>query len=153
MNAIELLKADHDEVGAFFKEVKAHEGADHTAIFKKIKAALDVHTHIEETIFYPKLKSEGDEDLVKIVLEGLEEHGQCKMFLMELAAMTNDDEKFDPKLKVLMEDVEHHVKEEEGEMFPLVKEQFDADILKQLGAEMEAEKKNFTSERRSQAAG
>ena len=153
MNAIELLKADHDEVDAFFKEVKAHEDTDHTAIFKKIKAKLDVHAHIEEVIFYPKLKAEGDEDLVKIVLEGIEEHSQVKKFLLELAALSGDNEKFDAKLTVLIEDVEHHVKEEESEMFPLVKKQFDADVLKELGAKMEAEKKNFAAGQKSQAAG
>jgi hypothetical protein len=65
------------------------------------------------------------------------------MFLKELAALTEDSEKFDPKLKVLMEDVEHHVVEEEGEMFKLVEEQFDASVLEELGSEMEAEKSKF----------
>jgi iron-sulfur cluster repair protein YtfE (RIC family) len=143
MNAIELLKEDHDKVDKLFQKVKATPDGDHKELFEQIKAELDVHTHIEETIFYPKLKEEGDDELKDIVLEGIEEHRQAKMFLKELAALTDDSEKFDPKLKVLMEDVEHHVVEEEGEMFKLVEEQFDAPVLEELGAEMEAEKAKF----------
>ena len=146
MNAIELLKADHEIVSDLFEQVKATEDSEHGPLFEQIKSELDVHTHIEETLFYPKLKEEGNEELVDIVLEGIEEHRQAKMFLKELAALSDDSEKFEPKLKVLMEDVEHHVKEEEGEMFPLVEDQFDEEILEELGAAMEAEKKDFKQE-------
>jgi len=66
-----------------------------------------------------------------------------KMFVKELAALTKDAEKFEAKLKVLMEDTRHHVKEEEGEMFPRVRKQFSSDVLDELGAEMEAEKRAF----------
>ena len=143
MNAIELLKEDHDRVDKLFQTVKANEDADHRKTFDKIKAELDVHTHIEETIFYPKLKEEGDEELKKIVLEGIEEHHQAKMFLRELTSLVEDSEKFQPKLKVLMEDIGHHVQEEEGQMFPMVEEQFDEYTLQMLGDEMEKEKKSF----------
>ena len=143
MNAIRLLKDDHDTVDQLFQKVKANEDGDNTGIFEKIKRELDVHAHIEETIFYPRLVEEGNEDLKKIVLEGIEEHRQVKMFLRELENLVKDSEKFAPKLKVLMEDVEHHVQEEEGEMFPLVQEQFDAQVLDELGEQLAAEKANF----------
>lgn len=143
MNAIELLKEDHDKVDKLFQTVKANEDADHKDTFEQIKAELDVHAHIEETIFYPKLIEEGDEELKKITLEGIEEHRQAKMFLKELAALADESEKFQPKLKVLMEDITHHVQEEEGQMFPMVKEQFDEFTLQQLGKEMEKEKTTF----------
>ena len=143
MNAIELLKADHDKVEELFEQAKANEDGDNAELFKKIKEELDVHTHIEETIFYPRLVEEGDEDLKSIVLEGIEEHRQVKMFLRELDGMKGDSEKFDPKLKVLMEDVEHHVEEEESEMFPMVEEQFDEAVLEDLGTEMKEEKTKF----------
>jgi hemerythrin superfamily protein len=152
MNAIELLKSDHAVVADLFEEVKATDESEHPAIFAKIRSELDIHAHIEETIFYPKLELHGDKELVDIVLEGIEEHRQIKMFLKELDALADDSEKFEPKLKVLMEDVEHHVEEEEGEMFPLVEDQFHADILDELGAAMEAEKKVFDQEQ-SAAAG
>ncbi len=143
MNAIELLKNDHDKVDKLFQKVKANEDADHRDTFKQIKAELDVHTHIEETIFYPKLKEEGDEELKKIVLEGIEEHRQADMFIRELSNLVEDSEKFQPKLKVLMEDIGHHVQEEEGQMFPMVAKQFDEYTLQMLGDEMEKEKKSF----------
>lgn len=143
MNAIELLKADHEVVAALFAEVESTSEDKHPAIFRKIKAELDVHTHIEEKIFYPKLKEDGDEELVDIVLEGIEEHRQVKMFLRELDSLSEDSEKFEPKLTVLIEDVEHHVEEEEKEMFKLVKDQFDEATLEELGTEMEEEKAAF----------
>lgn len=152
MNAIELLKEDHDKVDKLFQKVKATPDGDHQDLFEKIKAELEVHTHIEEMIFYPKLKEEGDEELKKITLEGIEEHRQAKMFLRELAALTDDSEKFEPKLKVLMEDITHHVQDEEGEMFPMVQEQFDEYTLQMLGNDMEKEKQKF-SKSRSAGAG
>ena len=141
MNAIELLKADHDKVDRLFQKVKATEESEHKALFEQIKEELEIHTHIEETIFYPKLKEEPE--LEDIVLEGIEEHHQAKMFLRELSSLAEDSEKFEPKLKVLMEDITHHVQEEEGEMFPKVEELFDEETLKELGAEMEEEKQSF----------
>ena len=86
MNAVDLLIADHKVVAELFKKVEASDESEHPAIFNKIKAELDVHAHIEETIFYPKMEADGDKPLVDIVLEGVEEHRQVKMFLKELDA-------------------------------------------------------------------
>lgn len=147
MNAIELLKQDHDKVDRLFQKVKATEEDKHKELFEQIKQELEVHTHIEETIFYPKIKEE--KELEDIVLEGIEEHHQAKMFLRELSGLADDSEKFEPKLKVLMEDVEHHVMEEEGEMFPKINKMFDEATLEDLGKQMEEEKKNF---KKSQSA-
>jgi hemerythrin superfamily protein len=141
MNAIELLKSDHDTVERLFQKVKATEESEHKELFQKIKAELDVHTHIEEKIFYPRLKQE--EELKDITLEGVEEHHQAKMFLRELASLSDDSEKFEPKLKVLMEDITHHVQEEEGEMFPKVEKVIPSVELEELGKAMAEEKKNF----------
>jgi iron-sulfur cluster repair protein YtfE (RIC family) len=143
MNAIELLKQDHDKVDKLFQKVEATEESEHAELFEQIKAELEVHTHIEETIFYPKLKEDGDEELTKITLEGVEEHHQAKIFLRELSSLAEDSQKFEPKLKVLMEDVKHHVQEEEGQMFPMIEKQFDAAVLEELGAQLEAEKSKF----------
>ncbi len=151
MNAVELLKADHDVVRKLFQDVKESDDAKHPALFKKIKAELDVHAHIEETIFYPKLRQDGDKELVDIVLEGIEEHRQMKMFLRQIADLTDGSEQFEPKLKVLMEDTDHHVKEEEDEMFPMVKEQFESDVLNRLGDKMVEEKENFKKENAASA--
>jgi hemerythrin superfamily protein len=142
MNAIQLLKNDHREVNALFGKVKAaDDDAEKRELFFQIKTELDTHTHIEETIFYPRLKEK--EELKDITLEGIEEHHQAKMFLRELSNLVEDSEKFEPKLKVLMEDIIHHVQEEEGEMFPKVEKIFSESELNELGTQMEAEKKTF----------
>ena len=140
MNVIVLLKEDHDRVDKLFQKVKANPEGDNTDLFEQIKAELEVHTEVEETIFYPFLLENGDEELQKITKEGIEEHRQAKMFLKEIPALKEDSEKFEPKMKVLMEDIQHHVQEEEGQMFPMVKEQFDEGTLEELGAKVETAK-------------
>lgn len=152
MNALELLKEDHRRVDGLFQQVKANEDGDHTDVFEDIKMELDVHAQIEESIFYPRLIEEGDEELKKIVMEGIEEHRQAKMFLRELSNLADDSEKFNPKLKVLMEDIEHHVQEEEGEMFKMVEDQLDEETLVELGEEL-MELKNELMKGSSSAAG
>ncbi len=149
MNAIELLKDDHDKVDKLFQKVKATEEGEHKELFEKIKHELDAHAHIEEKIFYPRLKEE--DELEDITLEGIEEHHQAKMFLRELASLSDDSEKFEPKLKVLMEDIEHHVMEEEGEMFPKVEKIIGKAELEELGEQMEEEKKNFQKSQKASA--
>lgn len=84
-----------------------------------------------------------EKELEDIVLEGIEEHHQAKVFLREISALSDDSEKFEPKLKVLMEDVIHHVQEEEGEMFKKIEEIFDEETLKEIGKELEAEKRKY----------
>ena len=135
-----MLKADHDKVQELFDRVKANEDGDNSDTFDTIRRELVMHTHLEETIFYPFLLSNGDEDLQKITREGIEEHRQVKMFLEELGSMSGNSEAFPAKLQVLMEDVEHHVKEEENEMFPQIRDQFSDEQLNELGSRMKAEK-------------
>ena len=139
-DATELLKADHDRVDALFQKVKANEDGNNKDTFDKIRQELEIHTHVEEQVFYPNLLENGDDELQKIVREGLEEHGQVKTLLVEMGSMSGDDEEFKAKLQVMMENVEHHVQEEEGEMFPLVREQLDEEMLVRLGSLMTAEK-------------
>jgi hemerythrin superfamily protein len=143
MNAIDLLKDDHDRVDKLFQKVQATKEGEHMDLFEQIFQELEVHTHIEETLFYPRMKEEGDEELQKLTAEGVEEHRQAKMFLHELNGLKSDGEKFEAKLKVLMEDIKHHVQEEEGQMFPMVKKQFDEYALQTLGQELEKEKQKF----------
>ena len=143
MNAIELLKTDHKVVADLFEQVRNTPESKHSAIFTKIKAELDVHAHIEETVLYPKLKKDGTKKLADITSEGIEEHHQIKMFLKELDGVRRRKDVFEAKLKVLIEDVEHHVDEEEDEMFPLVEDQFSAAALEKMGAALDAKKQKF----------
>ena len=143
MNAIELLVADHQAVEELFHQVEGSDATKHPEIFREIKRSLEAHAHIEEAIFYPSLQEDGDEALVELTSEALKEHSQAKVAIGELAAVVSDTEKFEPLLVKLIEDVRHHVKEEEGEMFPAVTGQFDDETLAKWGSQMETEKERF----------
>ena len=151
-NAIELLKTDHRKVETLFSKVKANEDGNNSATFKKIKEELDVHAHIEETIFYPHLLEKGDKELKKIVREGVEEHGQVKDLLVELSQLNGTSPTFKAKITVLMENVEHHVKEEENEMFEMVENQIPEETLQRLGSLMEGEKVKMKKMKPSRAS-
>ena len=140
MNALELLKTDHQKVKELFKKAEGKKnGKQQKQLFDQIKAELETHAHIEETIFYPAVAK--NEDLKDMVLESLEEHKQVKTLLKEMENLTSDSEKFEPKLKVLMENVEHHaVEEEEGKMFPKVRKFMKPAELEELGQELESAK-------------
>lgn len=148
-DAIDLLKADHAAVKKMFaQEEKAakhdghgrHEGQEKQDIFNQIRAALTVHATIEEEIFYPAVKKARSENVKHEVHEAYEEHKQIKSLLGEIARITSADETYDMKIKVLKENVEHHVKEEEGEMFPEAKEFLGEKRLVELGGQLEARK-------------
>ncbi len=147
MNAIDNLKLDHRVVDALFQQAMSMQPSRRGPVYKKISNELAAHAHIEEKIFYPRLLKEGNKDLKKIVLEGIEEHSQIHMFHNQLDKMKPAEEKFEPKLTVLQEDIRHHVKEEENEMFDLVESQFSAEALEKLGDEMEAERKKFQKQK------
>jgi len=140
MDALELLKTDHKKVKELFKKAEGNKNQKQLKqLFEQIKTELETHAHIEETVFYPAIAK--NEDLKDMVLESLEEHKQVKTLLREMENLTSDSEKFEPKLKVLMENVEHHaVEEEEGKMFPKVRKFMNAAALEQLGKELEAAK-------------
>jgi len=142
MNAIDLLKEDHDKVDKLFKQAKATENeAKKHELFEQIKLELLTHAHIEETIFYPTIMV--NEEIKDIVLEGIQEHKQAKTLLREIPNLADGSEVFEAKFKVLMEDIEHHVEEEEDDMFKKVRKAFDSKQLEELGAQMEAEKQKF----------
>ncbi|MEO8572478.1 MAG: hemerythrin domain-containing protein [Pyrinomonadaceae bacterium] len=143
MNAIELLKADHEVVESLFEEVEGSDPDQHPQLFEQIRAELQAHAQIEESIFYPALQADGDEALVDMTSEALKEHAQMKVFLGELGAVVSDADKFKPLLVKLIEDVRKHVEEEEGEMFPSVEDQFADETLESWGTQMQAEKDRF----------
>jgi hemerythrin superfamily protein len=148
MNALELLKEDHQKVSSLFEQAEVTEKEQQKKrLFEQIATELETHTHIEETIFYPALKEH--EELQDLVAEAFEEHKQVKTLIREMNNLTDGSEKFDAKLKVMMENVEHHVEEEENEMFPQVEQFFDESQLEQLGQQMQAAKKEFGKQQRS----
>ena len=144
MNPFELLKKDHEKVSGLMKRLeKTTERGIKTRqdLFTQLKEELDVHAHIEETIFYPALQIETEtEDVTR---EALEEHKIVKTLLSELESMSKDDEQWSAKFMVLKENVEHHVEEEEGEMFTQARKALDREELDELGEEMNEEKKRM----------
>lgn len=145
-DALTLLKTGHAAVKALFEEegkLKKQDGEKKAGLFNQIKAALDVHATIEEEIFYPAVKKARSEQVKDEVREGYEEHKQIKSLLVQLASITPDDETYDMKIKVLKEDVEHHVKEEEGEMFPDATKFLGESRLVDLGVQLEARKQQL----------
>ena len=151
MNALEILKEDHKKVSDLFAKVEATESEkQHQDLFERIKTELETHTHIEETVLYPAL--EQHEDLKDMVLEAYEEHKQVKTLIREISRLSEGSEKFDAKLKVMGENVEHHVEEEETEMFPKIRKHFSEEKLVQIGQELEAARKEFRKTYRASAS-
>ena len=145
-DAIALLKADHAAVKKLFAQEQRATKQDEEkkqSIFDQIKDALTVHATIEEEIFYPAVKKARQEHVKDEVREGYEEHQQIKNLLSQIASITPHDETWDMKVKVLKEDVEHHVKEEEGEMFPDARKYLGEKRLVALGAELQARKQDL----------
>ena len=138
MDAFELLKTDHEKVSQLFKEIESASGQAKGRLFKRLKGELDVHAHIEEKVLYPAL--ENTEDAREITLEAYEEHKVVKDLLAELAKGGPLNDEWDAKLTVLKENVEHHVEEEEGELFSKARKALSDEELDRIGAELEAEK-------------
>jgi hemerythrin superfamily protein len=143
MDAITLLKNDHKTVNELFKKFeRAGDTAYKTKakLVEKIIHELAVHAAIEEVAFYPFVKGASD-DLTDDVLEALEEHHVVKWLLSELEGMDPKDERFDAKVTVLIENVRHHVTEEEQDMFPRVRKMLSRTDLQELGDALAETKK------------
>ena len=137
MNAIKFLEQQHREVEKLFEKFeKASDGTKKTRhqICQQISDQLAIHAEIEEKIFYPATKDARTEDLL---LEAVEEHLSAKRIIADLVEQDPEDHILRAKMKVLQEQVEHHVEEEEKELFPKVKKLLDAERLEELGDEMQ----------------
>ena len=139
MDAITLLKADHRKVDELFKEYEdAERGARKRSLAEQICLELTVHTKIEEEIFYPACKGHVDDDLLK---ESYVEHDGAKVMIAEIEAGAPSDEFYDAKVKVLSEEIKHHVKEEEGWLQGLFSQAKRGGVdMDALGAELQARK-------------
>ena len=138
MDAFNLLKADHRKVEELFSELESARGQAKLRVFEEIKTELDLHTHIEEKIFYPAL--EKPKQTHDLTLEAYEEHDVVKKLLKELSKAKTATEEWEAKAKVLQENVEHHVEEEENELFPKAESALGEEKIEALGEQMEAEK-------------
>ena len=133
-DAIALLKQDHRTVEALFDEFEDADESEQSDLATRICQMLTVHTQIEEEIIYPQAKEAFGEEEDEMVYEAEIEHGSAKELIAKIEAGTPEDEEFKPLVKVLSEYVKHHVKEEEKEMFPALK-QSELD-LKELGRQL-----------------
>jgi hemerythrin superfamily protein len=141
MNAFTLLKADHKKVAGIMEKIDSttERGVKtREDLFTQLKTELDVHAHIEETILYPALQE--IEVTHDITLEAFEEHRLVKQLLAELEKMDKGDEQWTARFTVLKESVEHHVEEEEGEMFPKARKALSEAEAEDLGTRLEASK-------------
>ncbi|WP_442269975.1 hemerythrin domain-containing protein [Streptomyces sp. M-16] len=148
VDGIVLLKEDHKTVEKLFKQFeKAGEDAhvEKRKIADKVIDELTTHTWIEEKIFYPAAR-EAAPDTKDHVLESIEEHHVVLWMLSELKDLDAADERFDAKMSVLMENVRHHVEEEEKEWFPEVRKAMGRNRLTELGEQMEAAKNKAPGE-------
>ena len=141
MDALSLLKDDHDKMRTLLNDLESttERGVKtREELFSKIKGELTIHEIIEEEIFYPALKEHPRAK--EIVLEGYEEHHVVDTVMTELEGLPVDDETWGAKATVMKENVEHHMEEEEGEMFRKARQVFERDELEELGARMEQRK-------------
>jgi hemerythrin-like domain-containing protein len=150
-DAIVLLKAEHQEIRKAFRAFeKAGPRAESRKgqLVDRIIELLTIHTYLENEVMYPRVRALLP-DLEDDVLESYEEHHVADLLVMELAAMKPSDERFDAKTTVLIENVEHHMHEEEDEWFPRVREGLGRKQLQEIGAEM-IEKRQKAPRRPSQ---
>lgn len=148
MDALALLISQHEEVNALFEEIEGtDDDEDKLALFGELADAFAAHATIEEKIFYPAVyrvggrrSSSGLADASateELLAEAVEEHLAAKRTLADLLKMSPRDEQFAAKLTLLKEQIEHHVEEEEGKLFPKVKKELETEELEALGAQME----------------
>ena len=146
MDALQMLKTDHDKVKKLLTDAdETTERAEktRTELLATIKRELTIHEEIEETIFYPALKEHPKAR--EIVLEGYEEHNVVDTVMGELEATDVTDERWAAKFSVMKENIEHHIEEEEGEMFKQARSVFDAAELQALGDRMAARKAELSA--------
>jgi hemerythrin-like domain-containing protein len=147
MNALTLLEEDHRNVKRLLAQLEAtsERGVKtRSELFERIKAELTVHEVIEEEIFYPTLKQHPRAK--EIVLEGFEEHDVVDRLMSDLEDLPVDDETWGPKAKVMIENVEHHIEEEEGDMFTKARQVLDRQELIDLGEVMARRKEEAQRE-------
>ena len=147
MDAIALLKADHDKVKKLLTELESttERGVKtRSELFATIKGELTLHEIIEEEIFYPALKEHPKTK--DLALEGYEEHHVVDLVMAEIEGVEPSDEIWMAKFTVLKENLEHHIEEEEGEMFPQAEKVFDDSELDELGDRMQARKEELKAQ-------
>lgn len=143
-NIFELLQKDHEKVKDLFHEYeKAQSSHKKQTIADEVFQELTIHAQVEEEIFYPAVATEADAKGHELVDEAFQEHHVIKILIAELQALEAGDDVFEAKFKVLRENVEHHIEEEENELFPNAKKSFAEDEAEEIGEEVEDRKEDL----------
>ena len=149
MNALTLLTNDHKRVDRLFAEHKQVQGNPRRqkAIFDRVHRELDIHAQIEEQIFYPEVKERAQtKKLEELVTESYEEHHFVDTIKAEIEGTPFEAEEWAAKFKVMKENIEHHAdEEEEGKMFPKVRQVFNKEELEDMGTRMQELKEKLMS--------
>jgi hemerythrin-like domain-containing protein len=140
-DAIRLLTTDHRTVDRLLMQAKTD-----SSVLEKIQAELEAHAKVEEEIFYPAVRNALQEQGREIVKEALHEHNEMRDALEEVLGLDQEDEQYEDKLKELKDTIQHHVKEEEGEMFPQARQALSRERLAELGSQMESRKEELKGE-------
>jgi hemerythrin superfamily protein len=147
IDAITLLKTDHEKVLGLLESLEKATGARRAKLLGQIEQELKVHTTIEEEIFYPAFREAArKKDDQTMYHEAVEEHRVVESYLPGVGDGENNED-LKAKAKVLKELIEHHAEEEEKDMFPRAKKVLERDELRELGARMEARKRELTGKR------
>jgi hemerythrin-like domain-containing protein len=135
MDVLTFLKDEHDEAKAIFKKLEDAEGASASRLWEQLRNMLQLHEEMEETLLYPQLKKE--EAAKDLILESYQEHHVMDVLQDEISQLKPSAEAWQPKIKVLQENTEHHIEEEEKELFPKVRKIWDADRRATVGGQMQ----------------
>jgi general stress protein YciG len=144
-SATDLLRADHERVKSLFHDYETADDEDFDekkAIADKVFMELNIHAKIEEEIFYPAVREQAQDQGRELVDEGMEEHDAVKGLIEELRGMSVDEEEYENKFQDLIDNVLHHVEEEESEMLPLAEEKM-SDRLQHLATELVERKRQL----------
>lgn len=145
MDVLKLLKKDHMTVQSLFNKFEKTGKASHEKrdeLFVQIRRELQIHSRVEEELFYPAIKSANGEGR-RLVSEALKEHKDVDELLTQISRLKPSDKNYEDKVETLIENVEHHVEEEEGEIFQFAAENYSAEELEDLGREIEERKKTL----------
>lgn len=144
MNVLNLLKKDHSTVKSLFSKFDRTGKSSHekkAELLDQIRHELQIHSKAEEEIFYPAIKSINDNSGRNLIAEALREHRDIDELLTQLSRLRPTDKHFDEKMETLIENVDHHVEEEEGEIFRFAEENCSEEQLEDLGGQIEERKK------------
>ena len=142
MDVLKLLKKDHSSINSLFNKFTRTGKSSHdkrTEVFEQIRRELQIHARAEEEIFYPAIKAFNGESR-RLISEALKEHRQIEELLTQISRLKASDRNFDEKIETLYESVDHHIVEEEGEIFRFAEENCSQEQLEEMGRQIDERK-------------